>query len=389
MREAVQDAVAASLPASGDVAVSLSGGLDSTMIAATAASMLHPLSRQVHGYTHVPLPGLGAERPGWLASDESAVRCLAMETPGLSFEAVITPIQRTPFDALLDQFPTTFAPLRNTGNAPWLLHIRHLADAARFPLVFTGMTGNLTFSWSAPTAIEELKAAGEIRAAWRLATVNRTNPRSVGQMVPQAVRWLRSRLLPAQVVSWRPEDYLRHPPSTTIGQRPFNDANDWRQALTVSASMRGAIQAPGSVAWRSDPLSDPEVVRLAMNIHPTAWYDRATRRAVARESMRGLVPDEVRLRSDRGMQSADGHVRHRVSEDRMTAMIDVIASSATARQLVDPDALRASLRESPGDGWSRWNSWVSGPGRALGYALFAAWWEGFRHGSTTSTPPNV
>src|SRR4051794_24142362 len=55
LHEAVRSAVASSLPGHGSVAATLSGGLDSSMVAATAAHLLAPAGRGVHAATHVPL----------------------------------------------------------------------------------------------------------------------------------------------------------------------------------------------------------------------------------------------------------------------------------------------------------------------------------------------
>lgn len=389
MREAVHEAVEASLPVSGDVAASLSGGLDSTMVAATAASILSPQGRAVHGFTHVPRPGTESGRPGWIASDEDTVRDLTNLTAGLTYEPVVSAPVWNVVDALLEQFPLTLAPHRNFGNADWLLEIRRRVDRAGFALTLGGQSGNLGFSWKGIAGVDELLRHRKPLSAYRLAkqesgSVAGLKATMLAGFPRTADRW-RNFKTGRSVEYWQWRDGLQASPSSEaleawerlITARDFGRQPYWRHLLLSSASVRSVAQPPASISWRSDPLSDPELVRLVLGIHPGAWSAGNRDRSVAREAMRGVVPDSVRLRTDRGMQGADGHRRSHLDSTGLDAAFDMIDGSTMAGEFVDVDLLRAAAEHSRGKGQSAYAEWASGPGRLLGYALFAAWWDGF------------
>lgn len=387
MRETVREAVEASLPASGDVAASLSGGLDSTMVAATAASILSSQGRAVHGFTHVPLPGTESERSGWVASDEATVQCLTGATPGLSYEPVVSEPAWTVVDALLEQFPLTFAPHRNVANIDWLLQIRKRVDSAEYSVTLGGQSGNFGFSWNGGSAADDLIRQGKVLSGFRLAR-QRSGPvvslkETLLTAFPRSAdHWLDFKH-GRDVEYWQWSSGLRSSPSSQALDtwkrvstgRGFAAQAQWRQWLLTSPSVRFVVQPPATVSWRSDPLSDPELVRLVLGLHPAAWSAGPCSRYVAREAMRGIVPDAVRLRSERGMQGADLHMRFERDVRGLDVALDMIEGSALADQLVDAPLLRRAAEQARGRGQRAYTQWVSGPGRLMGYALFAAWWD--------------
>lgn len=387
MRATVREAVEASLPASGDVAASLSGGLDSTMVAATAASILCPQRREVHGFTHVPIPGTESDRPGWVASDEATVRRLVAGTPGLSYQPVVSEPEWTVVGALLEQFRLTYAPHRNIANADWLLEIRKRIDRGGYALTLGGQSGNFGFSWNGSSAVDDLIRQGKVLSGFRLAQ-QRSGPvlglkETLLAVFPQTGNhWLDLRH-GREVESWQSRCGLRLPPSPEALEtwnrvatgRGFATQAKWRQWLLASPSVRFVAQPPATVSWRSDPLSDQELVRLALGVHPAAWSSGPLGRSVAREAMRGVVPDAVRLRTDRGAQGADSHLRFERDASGLKMALDVLHGSALANELVDTALLRREAEQVRGRGQSVYREWVSGPGRLMGYALFAAWWD--------------
>lgn len=394
MRYAVRDAVQASLPPNGDVAASLSGGLDSTMVAATAASILLPQGRRVHGYTHVPRPGTISQRDGWLPSDEPAVRQLVAATSGLDYEAVMCDPTRTPFDALLDQFPDTLAPHRNIPNTDWLLQIRRRVDHAGYGVTFGGQSGNLGFSWNGATSVSEMVRNGYPTQAWRLARQSNTRTRATKFVVAARFPALSQRLIdrrhPVDRSAWQWHDGLLNAASESalaaweeaVRGRSLATRARWYSHLLSSVSVQSVAQPPASVSWRSDPLSDPEVVRLAIAIHPAAWINGGVSRVVAREAMRGLVPDEIRLRRERGMQGADDYMRLGNRRDAYRRAVEMVEASPTATEFVDASMLRRSLDGLPEGDQNAYTMWTYGPGRVLGFALFAAWWDENRRRKT-------
>lgn len=387
MRETVRDAVEASLPASGDVAASLSGGLDSTMIAATAASILRSEGREVHGFTHVPLSGTESGRTGWVASDQATVECLVEATPGLSFEPVVSDQSWTVVEALLEQFRLTCSPHRNIANADWLLEIRKRVDQKGYALTLGGQSGNFGFSWNGSAGVDEFVRQGRPLGAYRHAR-ERAGPAGASKatlkaLFPRAADcWLDFRHN-RTAEPWQSRSGLRGAPTPGaieawaqsvrgqgVGTQAFR-----RRFLLGSPSYQAVAQPPASISWRSDPLSDSEVLRLALSIHPSAWRMGFDSRSVARSAMRGVVPDQVRLRRERGMQGADGHLRLRHDPRGLDLSLDLIAGSPLASEFVDVAQIRREVIEGGHSSQAAYLGWCAGAGRLMGYALFVAWWD--------------
>ena len=69
-RELLDRAVAANLRASGPLSTTLSGGLDSGLVTATAARQLRESGHTLTAYTARPTPGISYDRrEGWEADD--------------------------------------------------------------------------------------------------------------------------------------------------------------------------------------------------------------------------------------------------------------------------------------------------------------------------------
>jgi asparagine synthase (glutamine-hydrolysing) len=146
MREAVRDAVAASLPAIGDVAGTLSGGLDSSMVLGTAANLLHPYGRTVHALTSIPLPGARELREGWIVSDGPDAERMCREVPGLTWTGVSNDDRAVSLDILVPTFERTWHPVRNPSNTIWNIDLVRRAERRGVALMLTGASGNGPFS---------------------------------------------------------------------------------------------------------------------------------------------------------------------------------------------------------------------------------------------------
>lgn len=390
MRNVVTDAVRASLPTGGDVAAAVSGGLDSTMVAATAARLLNPLGRSVRGVGFEPLPGTVALRPGWEPDDGPYARLLAQATPGMTYTPLINSRGRTPLTALPWVFEHTYAPFLAHSSALWAEEVTLWAQSTGASVLLGGDAGNATFSRDRTGIRHQQIITGQWSPVVRDLRIQRRNGDSWRQIV-----WLLSgALAPDWVHAMR--ERLSHAPRShffeeipvrrgAVGERaqanlariaspgPNRSHKAWVDWVLEDASLYGCVPDVG--LWHSDPLSDPRVVRTALTLPLESWMADGLDRSLARRAMRGVVPDEIRLRTTRGEQSADFGRWIVGRQSDYEDAVETVCASQTAAQFLDLPALRSSVTDGwpePGRSSQIWDLIF---GRALSVGLFAAWWD--------------
>lgn len=390
MREEVVAAVEASLPDDGDVAASLSGGLDSSTVVGIAARVVGGRGDRVHCLTHVPLPGTADPSAQWLASDGPDAERMAAGLPCATWSPLVNTAGVTPLQAVREVLPLTWGPVLNPSNTVWFAAMTRAADASGATALLTGATGNAPYSRSSAGLAQELvreegwlalagevrrrRAAGDsLRAAARQLVIDLDPPlaraayRSLTRRGPRDV-FVDTVPVRRDVVSPESLASLSHRLEKRFDvRRRWVDfvLRDGSTALVGQHSMTG---------WWTDALSDPGVEELALRLPVRAWLESGIDRGLAREAARGIVPDHIRLRHTRGSQAADVGRWMAGHEQDYRDVLDQIAASPAGSQFVDVEMLRAELdRGLPtGPAAQRWNhSW----GRAIGFGQFAVWYE--------------
>lgn len=397
MREAVRAAVAASLPAAGDVGATLSGGLDSSMVVATAAGLLAPAGRGIHAMTHVPLPGTPDPGGSWVADDGPDAQAVAAALPGVSWSPVANTSLTAPLDSCRWALDRAWYPSFNPANQEWCNQMIVRAEDSGLPLLLTGASGNATFSRECGGIVRELLRHGRVGALVRQV---RARAAANGALV-HAARSVVRETLPRRVLAWRRDQRRRRmglsaAPEPDVADLPIladalsdaaradlalladdfppDDRASWLDLARLDTSRHGYPQNLSDTLWWSDPLSDPEVVSLAFRIPEEAWLAEGRNRGLAREAARGLVPDQVRLRTAYGAQSADVGQWVVDQEQAYRALVDRFRDSPTVPQFLDVDRLAAAVGPALSDPETA-STWQDIHGRAFAVGQFAVWYE--------------
>jgi asparagine synthase (glutamine-hydrolysing) len=123
--------------------------------------------------------------------------------------------------------------------------------------------------------------------------------------------------------------------------RPFymrvSDPREARLQLTAFAGA-GASWAERGAAYDvevRDPTRDKRLVEFCLAIPDEQYRVNGQDRALIRRAMKGLLPDEVRLNTRRGMQAAD--LGHRLLAERpqVQAVLAQLGESKLAREVLD------------------------------------------------------
>lgn len=357
MRDAVVGAVLNSLPPKSDAAVTLSGGLDSTIVAAVAANALGAQGRTLHAFTHVPLAGARSDREGWDTSEEGITRCFADSFASIEHFVHVDPVERNSIDTLAWFFPRAYTPPLNSDNLVWLRSSLDFAtdrcSQENPSVLLTGAVGNQTFSQSDSTVVPQLLKQRHY---------GRASAHALRQLLRhrdgESTRALLHALFPANSRNVEPQ--VRLP---------------WPNDLVNPPAHVTAFQSPLANIWWSDPLGDQEVVALAMTLPPEARSPSGVDRGLARAVGRDLVPDSVRLRHVRGTQAVDSPIRVRESWDKYREALDQIRSSSSACAWIDVDSLTEQFDRGAPSGMAPSAQWIVHTSRAIAFGLFALWWD--------------
>jgi len=358
LREVLMEAVRSRvlpLPATGlePMAATLSGGLDSSTVAALAAACLKEGGRRLPAFTSAPAYDPAAFLNGQVGDEFP----LAKATADYAGNIDLYPVRAqdiSPIHAIREMLEIVGEPIHGAGNAYWTLELHRQAQERGCTSLLTGAMGNGSISWvgrlaSHPGSVQRQVlgfrawAAGRTRgllrsaapaswlaARWRRALIRSDYFRSCGidpgfaQRIDLLDRWM--------------EDPLNAPAASPRQQR-MNWLMPGRSIVGTTMTTIGAHFGLEIL----DPTADARVQAFTVSVPDTIYLDVATRqnRWLIREAMRDRLPDSVRLDRRRGRQAADLALRLRAVAGEVEAAIREVSEGPGGAYL-DLPGLRAS-----------------------------------------------
>ena len=360
------------------LAATLSGGLDSSFVVASLARLATP-DNPVHCYTHSPHPAASLKPVGnWDPDDYEYALAMQRAYPDrVVVHRVVNADLRNPLDFVVEASLTAWVPNFNI-NGMWMQAMADDAAERGASVLFHGVNGNSAFSYDHPYAGGYYLRRGALRSATQLlapdARAGRTfttNAKSLVAPVVSEIRRWRGHgslgpYLDAVGLGWLAADA----PATFSSVAP-GGRRGYLEWLTRSGN--GSVGG-SPLAWAAtpvDPFATRRMSELAASIEPLEWRTGPFPRAFARRLGAGRVPDEIRLRTRRGSQSADVWFATRGNRQRYLDEIDLLPATPFLGGWVDHEALRRNVASWPWgeavgpSGWA-----VSGLQHVLGLAGF-------------------
>ncbi len=366
-RAELDRAVAARLRGSGSVAAChLSGGWDSSAVAATAARLIGP-GATLAAFTSVPRTQ-GAEAHGRFSDEGPLAAATASLYPNLVHHLLPNPAD-SPLDRLEDDLPLYERPLFNPCNHVWLAGIRRSARAAGARVLLSGEIGNWTITAGRTALLADYVREGRPLAAWRAAAglVRSGGARwrgaiaaALGPWIPEILwnrlqplssdpAWLvRPALQPGVLARMTAEEAALPPPRRL-------DRFD-HTAAALSAMDFGEHRKAILAGWgldKRDPTADTRLIEFCLSLPTDMLLDQHRRRPLARAALADRVPASVLDRRGKGYQASDWHVALTRDRDRARDLVDRIAADALASSVIDAQMLRGMLDTWPTTGWER------------------------------------
>lgn len=370
-REQLDRAVDARLRGAGaTVGSHLSGGLDSSSIASTAARILGSRNGKVVAFTSAPREGFTGPAFRDRIADEAALAGLVAARYANMEHAVVRSGTTAPFAVTARDGDRYAEPIGLPCNQVWWSAIHDAARDRGLSVLLTGEAGNYGASAGSVATLSEFVRRGR-PVAWARAagSLLGRGPRLRGLlhasfapfMPASAWRWLDRRTFgedarDATVPLLRPahrerllsrvggESRRAQPTRSEYGQR-------WNSIAGLDpGDFRKGILAGWGLDER-DPTSDRRFLEFCFSLPPEQLIGEGMTRRLARRALADRVPAEV-LHGPRGYQGADWY--ERVDPLALACAIDDLrARPGIETSVVDPDRLADVARAWPQTGWAQ------------------------------------
>lgn len=357
------------------VGVTLSGGLDSGAVAATAANILKSDSNTLSAFCHVPsYDTIGALDTNSRFGDESPyVRKVAAQVGNIEVNWVdsedLGPVQGQ--RRLLDCLPE---PIFAAANSFWLFHILDRAKAKGIDTLLTGQMGNATISWSGAGYLASLLGTGnwstlfdQMRAIshtqsiplWRVFASQVCLPWTPPFLYRLYSRYKRGQACVTDYSAIHPEFMKKIHLLETMRSRghdplfrPIADTHEMRYKIIHPES------SPVGCIWHElghamgmhilDPTLDKRVMEFCLAIPDDQYLKDGMNRRLVRRAFAGQLPDEVLWNPRKGLQAADIVSRIRHFHEEMETALDDIEQLDLARKYLDLKKMRDVFRSAGG-----------------------------------------
>jgi asparagine synthase (glutamine-hydrolysing) len=357
-------AVGARLHSSRPLTAQLSGGLDSSSVAATAARLLAESARPLTCFTAVPLPNFdGGALFGRFGDEGPAAAEVAAMYPNIDHRLVSTEGEDL-FHSIERGNHLTDQPVFNPTNQMWVDAILDGVRAQGSRVLLQGVCGNATISFGGLVGLADLFRGGRwvtlARQIRELRAKGHTSWRggaswAMGGLAPQ---WLRGWMHPEMrnfSFSFSPI----HPDRAEEYHLRDRVLEEFYGSDSSSASMRrklydyydpGQINAAAAHGWgieNRDPTQDRRIFEFCFAIPIEQYLAEGQSRSLIRRAMRGRLPESTLARTTRGLQAADWYLVMGRAHAQMQEALHSIETSPLARHLLDLPRLQHLLDTWP------------------------------------------
>jgi asparagine synthase (glutamine-hydrolysing) len=329
------------------VGVTLSGGLDSGSVTALAARALGEGGQRLTAFTAIPLYDTSRTvGPNRFGDETHFASATAAFWPNVDHH-LLDSASVTPIEGIRRTLAIMPEPAHAASNFFWLTDLLDQVQALGVGTLLTGQGGNATVSWTGAPELRSRMAA--FRTGGLKDGLRRNLPtwalRRVMTWRAHDQQWTGAAIDAAFAhrigLAQRRIDAMRH--DVTL-QESWTRPQDMRCAIIQPGASRigdlWARQGAAAGLEVRDPTLDKRVMAYTLSI-PDPVFDGPDEvdRYLMRAAMAGLLPDEVRLNTRRGRQSADLAGRLLASANEVeAALIDV--DRAPANTYVDVAKMR-------------------------------------------------
>ncbi len=373
LRECLDMAVRRQLRSAHPDGCLLTGGLDSSSVAALAARALSANNQRLAAFTGVPRRGFDAPVPSGHYADESPyVEAIAKAL--VTIDVTCVPNETADDLADLERFFIALeAPVRNPTNLGWVLAILKLARSQGRRVLLGGMRGNSTISWNGwSQAAEHLLRGRWLTALRQYRLYYHRTPHSRRRAArdlffdPILPHWLAARGRRGGIAPWQGHSPIRpeFAAAMDIEARARRDGHDFHYRARRDERVQGLFQADYAGDWHAaekaftgvevrDPTADVDVVSYCFGVPPEQYLAEGIDRSLIRRAMWGLLPESVLTNRLHGLQDAGWFERLDRQRNAFAGEIAALSQSPLARKAIDLPRLERAIADWPSGDWHR------------------------------------
>ena len=372
VRDALDGAVAKRLRgADGQVGAHLSGGLDSSAVAATAARLMADTG-SVTAFTAVPREGYDGAVPRGRMGDEGPLAAAAAALYPNIEHVLVRTHGRSPFAALDRNFYLYERPALNLCNGVWNDAILDGAKQRRLKVLLNGLLGNMSFSYTGLEQLPEMLARGRLLPLARQIAQLRGHGVRLESSIAHAVGPFLPAGLWRAVNRWRGrhlrlEDYsavnsdaaaaLRADAAAAgldVSYRPRRDPFGTRlwvmRRVDLGNYNKGFLGGWG-VDVR-DPTGDRKLVELCLSIPPGQYLKDGVPRSLARRVLADRLPAQLVEEKRKGLQAIDWHEGVSAARDEARVEVQRILEVPGSAKVLAAERLKELTADWPSAGWN-------------------------------------
>jgi asparagine synthase (glutamine-hydrolysing) len=375
LRECLDRAVRRQMRSAHAIGCYLSGGLDSSSVAALAARALGEKNHRLAAFTQVPREGFDGPVPNGHYSDETPyVEAIRAAVSNIDVTYVRNEVY-VDFTDLERFFVALEAPVRNPTNLGWMLAIQRLARTQGRRVLLGGSYGNYTISWSGWSQASDHLRQGRLLTAYRqwhlfyrrTGYSGWTSLRKlfIEPLMPATLAdWAYRRRPPYRVAPWQDHAAIRPDFAAAAGidARAKDLGHDFHYRLRPGERKAGPINVDYSGDWLAaekavtevevrDPTADMDVVSYCFGIPSEQYLAEDVDRSLIRRAMWGMLPERILTNRLSGLQAADWYEKLESQRGQLTSEIEALVTSPLARRAIDFARLDRALKNWPKDGW--------------------------------------
>jgi len=363
-RELLDQAVADRMRAVGPVPILTSGGLDSACLAVSALSRGAPVTL----LTAIPDPGLPTVQiRGRYVEERPLVEALAAAFPGLTAEFHPPPADTDWNPDSLTSIAAGGIPCKSPFQIPWFGGVNNRAAALGARSILGGDFGNFFLTWDGVRGLQTLFRQGRlVQLARELVLGSHGHPRRLAGLIKHGLvgPWLGARIRPDELSDYsalRPQAVTDFALVERMRRRGngtnFGFSGDSRQARIHSLTRGRFWSADQMNVLRSlygldvaMPLADVRLIAFCLAIPEDQFFRDGTDRYLARRLLRAAgLPPLITENRRRGIQHPEWFAHMSRVQPSLSAQIDRVRRSATARRLIDVDRLDHIVAHWPTD----------------------------------------
>jgi len=369
-----QDAITSRIRTKGEIGIMLSGGLDSSSIAALAAPKLYEQGKKLYSFTSVPMHHDHFEDKYPFTTDESAYVQHIADYIGNIHTTFTKASSYNPLSSMENSLNQMGHLVNMVYNSYWIQDVFDLAKKRGITRMLTGQLGNYTISWESTDYILKDLLQGKINSTYH-EILNWSNYNDIKHyeafkklvLLPfkQRMKGCLKKFRPVHKSSlfnntilntdilkeidiFKELNELDYIPGYTIEKDPER----LRQRLyTSQISEIGLVYNQYRLENGIecvDPTQDFRIAEYTFGLPKKLWVSKGSNRYLIRKAMEGQIPNEILDNKYKNPQAADIGMRM-VNLPEIEPIVSMVNTNPEIQQYIDVKKLSFHLKELNSD----------------------------------------